>query len=275
MNVVAEMLLTDPAPAAIWATLILLTFPALLMLGSPEAMRHPGRTLRDLLTALRSARLFAGRTPPSPYASTPALPAHDGSTRHLPTRSPCAGDVSSQYVSEVRVAAERAAVAAQRWQELWEQAEATVNTAYESWLDADARLRKAMVAARWGTPWSAPTCEEYAARERFLHRAVAAACDRGDLPAAALADALAGRNGWDARLHPVDQELVIAKATATYRRHCYDTAVAAELTARHDADLAHRTAGSLAHEALAAPFPAVPSPATPAPARRPMAVPAA
>ncbi|GID32785.1 hypothetical protein [Paractinoplanes brasiliensis] len=299
MNVVAEMLLTDPAPAAIWATLILLTFPALLMLGSPEAMRHPGRTLRDLLTALRSARLFAGKTLPSPYASTPVPSAHNGSTRHLPTRSSSAGDVSSQhassqhassqhassqhassqyassqYVSEVRVAAERAAVAAQRWQELWEQAEATVNAAYESWLDADARLRKAMVAARWGTPWSAPTCEEYAARERFLHRAVAVACDRGDLPAAALADALAGRNGWDARLHPVDQELVITKATVTYRRHCYDTAAAAELTARHDADLAHRAAGSLAREALAAPFTTVPSPATPAPGRRPMVVPA-
>ncbi|GAB2604318.1 hypothetical protein Aab01nite_77960 [Paractinoplanes abujensis] len=246
MNVVAEMLLNDPAPAAIWATLIVLTFPALLVLGSPEAMRHPGRMLRDVLTALR-------RHPaPSPSTCSPA------------------------WASEVRVAADRAAVAAQRWRDLWEQAETTMAAAYDAWLEADARLRTVTVAARWGTPWSAPTCAEYASRERFLHQAVAAACARGDLPAEALTDAQAGRNGWDARLHPVDQELVIAKAAAAYRRHCYDQAATAERTAWHDADLARRASSSLQHEAELATAPAdLPSPTTAGiSTHRPVAVPA-
>lgn len=322
MNVVAEMLLNDPAPAAIWATLILLTFPALLLLGSPEAMRHPGRMLRDLIAGFRSTPQPSSQDTPSQHGSSQDVsmqytasqhgspqdvsaqyvsaqsgsPRHgspqdvsahyvsarSGSPRHgsaqdVPAQHGSSQGVSAQYASEVRVAAERAAVAAQRWQELWEQAETAMNAAYESWLDADARLCRATVAARWGIPWSAPTCEEYAARERFLHRAVAAACDRGDLPAEALADALAGRNGWDARLHPVDQELVIARATATYRRRCYDAAVTAEQTARHDAGLARRASSSLSREALAAeatPFAAAASPASPLPRRRTMAIPA-
>lgn len=292
MNVVAEMLLNDPAPAAIWATLILLTFPALLLLGSPEAMRHPGRMLRDLIAGFRSTPQPSSQDTPSQHGSAQDVSmqytasqhgspqdssAQYGSAQDVPAQHGSSQGVSAQYASEVRVAAERAAVAAQRWQELCEQAETAMNTAYESWLDADARLCRAIVAARWGIPWSAPTCEEYAARERFLHRVVAAACDRGDLPAEALADALAGRNGWDARLHPVDQELVIARATATYRRSCYDAAVTAEQTARHDADLARRASSSLIREALAAeatPFVAAASPASPFPRRRTMAIPA-
>ncbi|MBL7261191.1 hypothetical protein [Paractinoplanes lichenicola] len=250
MNVVAEMLLNDPAPAAIWATLIVLTFPALLVLGSPEAMRHPGRMLRDVLATVRAA------------LSSSSAPAPDPSGEQ-------------RWAAEVRVAADRAAISAQRWQELWEQAETTMTAAYESWLDADERLRRATLAARWGTPWSVRTCEEYAARERFLHNAVSAACARGDLPAEALADATAGRNGWDARLHPVDQELVIAKATAAYRRHCYEVAATAERTAWHDVDLARRASSSLNREAEVATLPAeVHSPATVTATIRPVAVPA-
>ena len=41
MNVVAEMLLTTPAPAAIWATLWILTLPAVLLLASTALYRTP------------------------------------------------------------------------------------------------------------------------------------------------------------------------------------------------------------------------------------------
>ena len=53
MNVVADMLLTEPAPIVIWATLLVLSFPAVLLLGNPEAMRHPRRAARDWVAMLR------------------------------------------------------------------------------------------------------------------------------------------------------------------------------------------------------------------------------
>ena len=217
MNVVAEMLLTQPAPIAIWATLILLTLPAVLLLGRPELLREPRRALASLRPRPADRPVRAGR-----------------------------------FADEVAVAAERAEIAADRWHQHWRQAEEEVSAAWHGWLDADARLRASRAAAAFGTPWSVPTCAEYAARERFLHRAVATAADRGDLPAAAVADALAGRGGWDARLHPLEQEVVINRVMAAYRRQRYEQAIAWERTARHDAELARRAGESLRREALAA-----------------------
>ncbi|GAA0447989.1 hypothetical protein Ade02nite_60570 [Paractinoplanes deccanensis] len=226
MNVVAEMLVSSPAPA-IWATLMLLTLPALLLLGSPQAMRHPRKAALETVAALRERGLQRRRR-------------QEEAAR------------AAQFASEVQVAAERAAASAGRWQEVWEQASAALTTAYGAWLEADARVRTAASAAAWGTPWSVRTCEEYAARERYLHRNVAAAVSRGELPASAMADAVAGRNGWDARLHQVEQELVIARASAAWLRQRYEAAVAAEAAAWHDTSLARRAAGSLRDEAQAA-----------------------
>ncbi|GAB2597370.1 hypothetical protein Aab01nite_72900 [Paractinoplanes abujensis] len=226
-NVVAEMLLTTPAPAAIWATLWILTLPAVLVLANPEAMRNPGEALRSLA---RFLRLPAGRGERKREAALEALAA-------------------TQFAEEVRVAADRAALAAERWHERWEASTDEVTEAWQAWLDADARLRVRRAAAAFGTPWSAQTPTEYAARERFLHKAVRTAAGNGWLPAAAVADALAGRAGWDARLHPLDQELVVFRAAAGHLRDRYERAVAAEKTARHDATLARRTSDSLRQEA--------------------------
>jgi hypothetical protein len=223
MNVIAEMLLTEPAPAAIWATLILLTFPALLLLGSPTATRHPRRAAQEWVAALR--RRDEERQAQAAEAAQAAR---------------CA--------EEIRAAADHAATSAERWQRLWKQSEDEMNAAWQAWLDADARLRQALTAAAWGTP-PVRTCEEYAARERYLHRSVAAAADRGELPAAAVADALAGRHGWNARLHPAEQDVVIARTSAAWLRQRYERAVVAERAARHDAERAHRAVGSLRHEA--------------------------
>lgn len=226
MNIIAEMLLTDPAPAAIWVTLMLLTLPALLLLGSSSGAQHPRRAAQEWVSVLRER----------------------GDQRR---RQATEAAQAARFADEVRVAADQAAAAAQRWQQLWEQREHDVSTAWQAWLDADARLRKARAAAAWGSP-SVRTCEEYAARERYLHRTVAAAADRGELPAAAVADALAGRHGWDARLHPAEQDLVIARASVAWLRHRYDQAVAAERAAWQDAERAYRVSGSLRHEAQAA-----------------------
>src|SRR5262249_28714518 len=59
-----------------------------------------------------------------------------------------------QYASELRVAADQAAAGAQRWQQAWEQSETELDAAWQAWLDADARVRRATAAAAWGTPRS-------------------------------------------------------------------------------------------------------------------------
>ncbi|MEU4244820.1 hypothetical protein [Actinoplanes sp. NPDC026619] len=227
MNVVAEMLLTEPTPIAIWATLILLTLPAVLMLGSPDGLRHPRQTARELVRLLLEPRQQRRRQ---------------------------AGEAvrALRYADEVRTAADQAAAGARRWQERWEQSGEELNAAWQAWLDADARVRDALAAAAWGTPRSARTCEEYAARERHLHRAVAAAVDRGELPAPALAEVLEGHPDWDARLHPLEQDLMIARASAAWLRQRHQQTVIAERVAWHDAGLAARAATSLRDEERAA-----------------------
>jgi hypothetical protein len=227
MSVVAEMLLASPTPAVIWATLMLLTFPALLILSSPEGVGNVGRLVREMLT---------GRPEPGPVR-----PRQEEEAAR-----------AARYAQEVRVAADRARLSAQRWQEIREELEPSVAAAWQAWLDADARVRTGLTAAAWGRPWSVRTCEEYAARERFLHRTVAAAVTRGELPAEAVADAEAGRHGWDARLHPVEQDLVIARASAAHLRRGYEQAQVALRTAEHDADLARRNADTLHLEATLA-----------------------
>jgi hypothetical protein len=227
MNVVADMLLTEPAPMAIWAVLMLLSFPALLVLGTPEGVRSPVRALRDALGLLREH---------GEELWEEALQAERAET----------------FAEEVTVAADQATQAAGRWQESWERAETRMAAAFEAWLDADARLRTGLAAAAYGVPWTAPTCAEYAGRERHLHRVVRAAVEQGLLPAAAIADAEAGRGGWDARLHPLEQDLVVRRASARYLRERYEAAVAEERRAWHDAELSRHTSESLRHEVSAA-----------------------
>jgi hypothetical protein len=227
MNVVAEMLLSEPAPFAIWAALMLLTLPAVLVLGSPHGVRSPHRALTDMVDFLR-----------------------ERGDRRREQRDQAVQ--AARYAEEVRSAADRAVHSAQLWQERWEQAEQTVETAWHAWLEADTRLRRGLAGAAFGTPWTPQTPSEYATRERFLHRAVFEAAARGELSPSAVADALAGRGGWDARLHPLDQELAVLRASVAHLFAAYESAVVAEKAAEHDAHLAGRTRDSLRHEATAA-----------------------
>lgn len=226
MNPVADMLLNEPAPAAIWATLMLLCLPALILLASPQGVRHPRLTLLQVAGTLR------------------------GRGEHRRRRRAEVLE-TIRYADEMRVAANQAAFAAQRWQERRAQAEERATAAWTLWQDAAGELTRLRAAAAYANPWSASTPAEYAERERYLHRTVRAAAGRGDLPAAAVADALAGR-GWDARLHAFDQDVAVARAIATHRRAAYLQAAAAEATATHDAHLAIRSSESLRQEYVAA-----------------------
>jgi hypothetical protein len=226
MNPVAEMLLNEPAPAAIWATLMLLCLPAVFLLASPHSLRHPRLALLDIAGAIRRR----------------------GETRR---RLQAEATELTRYADEMRVAADQAITAAQRWQQRRDRAATHAATAWQAWQDADTNLTRLRAAAAWGTPWTAPTPAEYADRERYLHRALHAAVTRGDLPPTALTDAQAG-HGWDPRLHPLDQDLAIAHATVANRRACYHQAATAEATAVHDAQLAARTRDSLHREYVTA-----------------------
>lgn len=226
MNPVAEMLLNEPAPAAIWATLMLLCLPALILLSSPHDLRHPRLTLLHAVGTVRRRG-------------------------ELRRRRRAEAIETIRYADEMRVASGQAVLAAERWQQRHEQAEEQAAAAWQAWQEADSEVTRLRAAAAFANPWTAPTPAEYADRERYLHRAVRTAAARGDLPATAVADALAGQ-GWDARLHPFDQDVALARATVAHRRECYRRAAGAAVTAAHDAYLAVRSRDSLRREYVAA-----------------------
>ncbi|MGX6603344.1 hypothetical protein ACWKSP_14550 [Micromonosporaceae bacterium Da 78-11] len=226
MNVVAEMLLNEPAPAAIWATLMLLSLPAMLLLGSPEAIRNPGRFLVESVSVLRRHRARVAREQAEAVHAV-------------------------RYADELTVVAERGAEAARRWHELWQESTQRTETAWQVWQDAEQALARTRAASAFAMP-AARTPAEFVDRERFLHRALGAAVDRGDLPADTLTDALAGGGAWNAWLHPADQERAVDQAVATHKQHLYLQAVAAEEGAWHDVRLAASGRDSLQREAVAA-----------------------
>ncbi|MEU4560278.1 hypothetical protein AB0F72_18025 [Actinoplanes sp. NPDC023936] len=231
MNILADMLLTEPAPMAIWATLMLLTLPALVVLASPHNVRNPGRALIDTVGFLR--RRAERRDAERLRRIEEAVQA-------------------VRYADEVGVAAEQAGYAAQRWQGHWEAAGEWVDAAWQAWQAADARWARSRATAAFGTPYTVKTPAEYAYRERFLHRAVQAAAGRGELPAVAVADALNGRNGWNARLHPAEQEMVVHRVIAAHLERVHERAVEAERAAWQDCLRAGRNRDSLAREAAIA-----------------------
>lgn len=213
----------------VFATLLmLLVVPALVLLANPHAMRDPRLAALAVAGAARRHRRDRDRQ-----------------------RSRAVEAV--RYADEVRVAARRAREAARRWDERWRDAEQDAEMAWHAWQDAERQLARARAAAAFPAPQGSRSPEEYADRERYLRQALRAAVERGDLPAAALAGKkTTGDSGWDPRLHPVEQELVLARAIVAHRHERYRQAVAAEQAAWHDALLAGAARDSLDREAGAA-----------------------
>ncbi|MEV0898947.1 hypothetical protein [Actinoplanes sp. NPDC049802] len=157
-----------------------------------------------------------------------------------------------RYADVLLVVTARAISAADRWQRHWQQTEQDAAEAWQAWQDAEERLDRVRAAAAFRTPRTRRTAAEFADREKYLHQAAAAAVERGDLPATVLADLVAGEGGWNPRLHPVEQELVLHRGFAAVRRHLYQRAAAVEETAWHDAQLAAASRDSLRRETAAA-----------------------
>ncbi|BBH68481.1 hypothetical protein ACTI_51660 [Actinoplanes sp. OR16] len=217
MNVFAEMFLDAPAaPITIWAVLMVLSLPALLVLASPQAVRDPLRAATETFGFLRRYRQEREQRQEEAVAAV-------------------------RYAGEIAVAADRAGVAAQRWHECWRQADEHASLAWQRWQDAEQQLTRVRAGAAFRPAWSSRTPSEYADRESFLLRTVGAAVSRGDLPADAL-------TGFDPRLHPVEQELAVQRAIVAHRWELHLRAQEAEKAAWHDSQLATATRDSLRRE---------------------------
>ncbi|MEU3453773.1 hypothetical protein ABZ671_09240 [Micromonospora sp. NPDC006766] len=214
-TVLYHFLTSVPTAAAIWSILLVLALGVLTMLVTrPERPVDPG---------------------PDPAAEEAA--------RRADLR---------RYADEVAVAAAGAAQTARRRREQWLTTQAAAERAWRAYDEAETIARRLAGAAVLPEPRTPRTPAEYAARERWLHRAAMAAHWRGELTARQLADVLAGRNGWDPRRHPAEQEIVLARAVRDGRRAGWRAAAEREQRAWRDAEVAAEAARTLAAEAYAA-----------------------
>ncbi|NJP32650.1 hypothetical protein [Micromonospora thermarum] len=167
-----------------------------------------------------------------------------------------------RYAEEVAVAAAGAAQTARRRRDAWLTAQEEADRAWQAYDEAETAARRLTATAALPTPRTARTPAEYAARERWLHQAAVAAHWRGDLSARQLGDVFGHRDGWDARLHPVEQEIVLTRAVRDGKLAAYRAAAAAERAAWRDAEVAAEAARTLAAEAYGAAESLRPAPRT-------------
>jgi hypothetical protein len=161
-------------------------------------------------------------------------------------------DDRRRFAEEVSVAAERATNTAQRARADWLATVDAVEAAWAGFEEADARTSRLAAAAALPEPATPQTPAEYADRERYLHRAAVAAVGRSELSAEQLGDILTGRDGWDPRLHPVKQELVLNRVHWDAAFAAYRVAAERERMAWRHAEIAAVAAQSLRDEAHAA-----------------------
>ena len=159
---------------------------------------------------------------------------------------------ADRYAEEVAVAAERAEARARRCREDWLAAQNEAEAAWQAYEKLAALTPRMAAAAAMPVPRTPHTPAEYAARERYLHRAATAAYWRGELSVLELGDVLAHRHGWDPRRHPVEQEVVLHRAARAGLRARYQRATEREQAAWRAAEMATLAAGSLRAEATVA-----------------------
>ncbi|MGC4804686.1 hypothetical protein [Micromonospora sp. DT233] len=163
-----------------------------------------------------------------------------------------------RYAEEVATAAQRAAVTAGRLRAEWLAAQEEAEAAWQACEAAEAAVRRLAGAAAHRRPLTERTPAEYADRERYLHRAALAAYWRRELSEEQLSDVFAHRGGWDPRLHPVEQELVLRRAVRDHLHARQQAARVREQAAWRTAEQAAVAARSLREEAFAATVPATP-----------------
>jgi hypothetical protein len=213
-----QFLIEVPQAAAIWSALLLLALTVLTVL-----VARPERERPAVEEAPTSRELAAAE----------------------------AADLR-RYAEEVAVAAAGAVHTARRRRADWLAAQEAAERAWARYDEADQAARRFAGAGSLPTPCTPQTPAEYAARERYLHRAAMAAHWRGDLSMRQLSDVFAHRRGWDPRRHPVEQEALLSRAIRDGKLVEHQAAAERERSAWRDAELAAEAARTLAEEAYAA-----------------------
>lgn len=224
----SQTLMTDPTtPVVIWMMLMVAALPAMMLLANPQSVHRPGQLVMAAVDVLH---------------------------RHLEAREQARREAAAalQRAGDAKIAAVRAEEALHHRQQLWHEAGQHAGDTWQSWQAAEQQVVRGRTAAAFTAPWAVPTATELADRERFLHRSVHTAVRRGDLPSSALPAALAGRDGWNPHLHPVDQELVLLQAIAEHRSRRHQQATATEQTAWQNIQQAVATRDRLRTEAVEA-----------------------
>ncbi|MFD6563293.1 hypothetical protein [Micromonospora profundi] len=222
MQTVLSAVLPDASRAAvIWLSLLGVVVAAVAVL-----LLRPGLLRLDLATRIRAA----------------AMPSQIEEAQEEREQS--------RYAQEVAVAAERATTTAQRLRAEWVAAQETVEAAWQALEAAEAGVRRLAEASAMPLPYTNQTPAEYADRERYLHRAALDAYWRRELSVEQLSDVFAYRNGWDPRLHPVEQELVLQRAIRDNLAARHVAAQEQEQAAWRAAELAVAAARSLRAEAF-------------------------
>ncbi|MEU6020904.1 hypothetical protein [Micromonospora sp. NPDC047134] len=211
-----------PRAAAIWLSLL-----GIVTLAVSALLLRPRRLRFDVGARIREAAL---PSPPEPHEE-------------------------DRWAQEVMVAAERAEATAHRRREEWVAAQDAAEQAWQAYQAAEADVRRLADAASMPLPQTPRTPAEYADRERWLHRAALEAYWRRDLSVEQLSDVFAHR-GWDPRLHPVEQELVLHRAIRDHRLAQQRIARDLEQEAWHAAEAAAAAARSLRAETVSALLPA-------------------
>ncbi|WP_425768536.1 hypothetical protein [Micromonospora sp. DT229] len=211
-----------PRAAAIWLSLL-----GIVTLAVSALLLRPRRLRFDVGARIREAAL------PSPPES----------------------DEEDRWAQEVMVAAERAEATARRRREEWTAAQDAAEQAWQAYQAAEADVRRLAEAASMPLPQTPRTPAEYADRERWLHRAALEAYWRRELSVEQLSDVFAHR-GWDPRLHPVEQEMVLRRAIRDHLLAQQRIARDREQEAWHAAEVAAAAARSLRAETVSALLPA-------------------
>ncbi|WP_233559004.1 hypothetical protein [Micromonospora radicis] len=222
----SAVLLDVPRAAAIWLSLL-----GVVTLAVTGLLLHPRRFRFDAGARIREAAM-------------PSRPEQADQQRD-----------QDRWAEEVTVAADRAEATSHRRREEWLAAQDEAEQAWQAYEAAEADVRRLSGAAGMPLPQTPRTPAEYADRERWLHRAALDAYWRRELSVEQLSDVFAHR-GWDPRLHPVEQELVLRRAV---RDHLFARQRAArqrEQEAWQAAEVAAAAARSLREETISALLPA-------------------
>ncbi|GIF03644.1 hypothetical protein [Actinoplanes siamensis] len=158
-----------------------------------------------------------------------------------------------RYADEIAVAAGRAAGTVRRRRAEWEAAQAGVEQAWAAYEKADQACRRIGSATAYPLMSRRRKPGENVDRQRYLHRAASALCRSQDLSIDQLNDVFAHR-GWNPRLHPVQQEAVLAQAARAHRLSAWYAAVERERAAWRGVEAAAEALSSLRSEAISAPL---------------------